>query len=232
VTIDPVAAGAEALTEAAFRTGEFSGAQRLLQDALSGAADAATEAAALHQLGWLMHWRAIESMVDGQIRESDPDAEEALFRRALDLRRELGDRAGVAASLFGVALVRQVLRRDAAGAIPLLREALPLAEEHGDLITRSEIHRHIGFYHLVDEKRYDEALRHLRISLDLREEHGDERWIPSGSLAIGQALLLAGRPAEAAAQLRVALDQARAAGLRPPRVAQAEDWLSRAESAV
>ena len=61
-------------------------------------------------------------------------------------------------------------------------------------ITRSEIHRHIGFYHLVDEKRYDEALRYLRISLELREQHGDARWIPSGTLAIGQALLMAGRP--------------------------------------
>jgi hypothetical protein len=50
---------------------------------------------------------------------------------------------------------------------------LPLAEAYGDLITRSEIHRHIGFYHLVDDKNYDEALRYLRISLDLRRRHGD-----------------------------------------------------------
>ena len=67
--------------------------------------------------------------------------------------------------MFGVGLVRQVLGRDSAGAIGLFREALPLAGQHGDLITRSEIHRHIGFYHLVDEKNYDEALRYLRISL-------------------------------------------------------------------
>src|SRR5690349_464578 len=147
--------GIEAMTEAAFRTGDFSVAQRLLDDALSTASGPAAEAAALHQLGWLMHWRALESIVDGQVRESDPDAEEALFQRALDLRRELGDRAGAAASLFGVALVRQVLRHDRRGSIALFREALPLA---GDPLTRSEIHRHIGFYHLVEEKRYDEAL--------------------------------------------------------------------------
>jgi tetratricopeptide (TPR) repeat protein len=224
--------GIEAMTEAAFRTGDFSVAEKLLGDALSAAPDPAAEAAALHQLGWLMHWRAIESMVDGQIRESDPDAEEALFQRALDLRRGLDDRAGIAASLFGVGLVRQVLRGDPRGSIGLFREALALAEEHADLITRSEIHRHIGFYHLVEEKRYDEALRYLRISLELRERHSDPRWIPSGTLAIGQALLMAGRPAEAAATLRIALDQSRSAGLRPQRIAQAEDWLSRAAAAT
>lgn len=218
----------EAMTEAAFRTGDFSVAERLLADARAAATDPAAEAAVLHQQGWLMHWRALESIVDGQVRESDPDAEEVLFQRALDLRRTVGDRAGVAASLFGVGLVRQVLRHDSAGAIGLFREALPLAE---DLLTRSELHRHIGFYHLVDEKVYDEALRHLRISLELREKHGDPRWVPSGTLAVGQALLMAGRRAEAADVLRVALDQTRAAGLRPQRVAQAEDWLSRAESA-
>jgi hypothetical protein len=221
----------EAMTEAAFRTGDFSVAQRLLADAQAAATDPAAEAAVLHQQGWLMHWRALESIVDGQVRESDPDAEEALFQRSLDLRRALDDRAGIAASLFGVGLVRQVLRHDSAGAIGLFREALPLAEEHGDLLTCSELHRHIGFYHLVDRKVYDEALRHLRISLDLREKHGDARWVPSGTLAVGQALLMAGRRAEAAGVLRVALDQTRAAGLRPQRVAQAEDWLSRAESA-
>jgi tetratricopeptide (TPR) repeat protein len=222
-------AGAEALTEAAFRTGDFSVAEKLLGDALSAAPDAASEAAALHQLGWLMHWRAIDSIVDGQVRSSDPDAEEALFQRALDIRRSLGDPAGVAASLFGVGLVRQVLRRDWHSAIDLFRSALPLAD---DLITRSEIHRHIGFYHLVEENNYEEALRHLRISLDLREEHGDPRWIPSGTLALGQALLMAGRPAEAVPYLRVALDQTRAAGLRPQRIAQAEDWLNRATAAA
>jgi hypothetical protein len=72
---------------------------------LSAAPCPAAEAAALHQLGWLMHRRAMESMVDG---------------------------AGIAASLFGVGLVRQALRRDPGGSIGLFRAALPLAEEHTD----------------------------------------------------------------------------------------------------
>jgi hypothetical protein len=41
-----------------------------------------------------------------------------------------------------------VLRRDSAGAIPLFREALALADEHGDDLTRSEVHSHIGFHYL------------------------------------------------------------------------------------
>jgi len=217
------------MTEAAFRTGDFSRAEKLLRDASAAASGMKAEADVLHQQGWLMHWRAIESIVDGQIQEAYPDAEEALFQRALDIRRSLGDTAGVAASLLGVGLVRQVLRHDGAGAIGLFREALPLA---GDLITRSEIHRHIGFHLLVGEKSYGDALRHLQTSLDLREEHGDARWVPSGTLALGQALLMAGRPVEAAQRLRVALDQSRAAGLRPQRIAQAEDWLRRAAAAT
>src|SRR5687768_16613684 len=52
-----------------------------------------------------MHRRAMESMVDG---------------------------AGIAASLFGMGLVWQVLRRDPGGSIGLFRAALPLAEEHTD----------------------------------------------------------------------------------------------------
>ena len=128
--------------------------------------------------------------------------------------------------------MRQVLNSDSAAAIGLYREALALAEKHGDLITRSEIHRHIGFYHLVDEENYDEALRQLRISLELRRRHGDPRWIPSGTLALGQAYVMAGRPAEAVAYLRTALDDSRAAGLHQQRVEQAETWLARAEAAA
>lgn len=232
VSIDTLAAGAEALTEAAFRTGDFSVAEKLLDEASAAASDPAAEAAVLHQRGWLMHWRALESIVDGRVTGADSDAEEALFQRALGLRRELGDRAGEAASLFGVGLVRQVLRRDTAGSIGLFREALALAGEHGDLITRSEIHRHIGFFHWVEEKNHDEALRQLQASQRLREEHGDPRWIPSGTLSIGQVLLAAGRREEAVETLRAAVEQSRAAGLRPERTARAEEWLARATAAT
>jgi tetratricopeptide (TPR) repeat protein len=223
--------GVEAMTEAAFRTGDFTAAEALISNALSEAPDRSALAAALHASGWLMHFRALESIVDGRVTGGDPDAEEELFQRALDIRRELGDHAGVAASLFGVGLVRQVLRRDPAGAIPLFREALALAEEHGDDLTRSELHRHIGFHYLGHEQRPDEAVHHLRESLALRERHGDERWIPSGLLVLGQAELRAGRRDEGLMHLRAAVKRAREARLRPERIAHAESALASAVEA-
>jgi hypothetical protein len=113
-----------------------------------------------------------------------------------------------------------------------MREALALAEQHGDLVTRSEAHRHVGFYHLVEAADDDPAIavEHLRTSLDLREQHGDPRWIPSGTLSLGQACLVAGDVEEGLGLLRRAVQQARAAGLHPNRVEQAEGALRRAEA--
>jgi hypothetical protein len=224
-----LAAGAEALTEAAFRTGDYVQAESLLRQALDTArstGERATEAAALDRLGWLMHFTAI----DEGLEQADADAEGSLFQEALAIRRDLDDQAGIAQSLFGVGLVNQVLRRDWVTAAPQFREALALAERHGDLVTRSEAHRHVGFYHLVEEDDPGTAVKHLRASLDLREQHGDPRWIPSGTLALGQACLLAGDPAEGLRLLRLAVEQARTAGLHPRRIEQAEGALRRAEA--
>jgi hypothetical protein len=58
--------------------------------------------------------------------------------------------------LFGVGLVFQVLRRDWAAAMPYFWRPFGLAEaveESGDLYLRSEIHRHLGFYYLVEDVR-------------------------------------------------------------------------------
>jgi tetratricopeptide (TPR) repeat protein len=224
-----LAAGAEALTEAAFRTGDYAAAESLLREALDTArntGDRATEAAALDRLGWLMHFTAI----DRGLEQADADAEESLFQQALAIRRDLDDPAGIAQSLFGVGLVNQVLRRDWAAAAPLFREALALADRHGDLVTRSEAHRHVGFYHLVEEDDPGVAVKHLRASLDLREQYGDPRWVPSGTLALGQACLVAGDPAEGLRLLRLAVQQARAAELHQRRIDQADDALRRAEA--
>ncbi len=121
-----------------------------MREALAAAqasGDRAGEAAALDRLGWLMHFQALDA---GRRRPGpETDAELALFERALAIRRDLGDLAGVGQSAFGAGLVHQVLLHDWATAVPLFREALGLAEEHGDLLTASEAHRHIGFYFCV-----------------------------------------------------------------------------------
>jgi tetratricopeptide (TPR) repeat protein len=224
-----LAEGAEALLEAAFRTGDYGGVEALLRSALEQAmadGDRATEAATLDRLGWLAHFQALD-------RGRDPtgaDGEEALFRRALAIRQELDDPAGAAAALFGIGLVHQVLRRDWDAAMPYFREALALADRYGDLLTRSEVHRHVGFYYLAREVRLDEARHHLGLSLRLRERHGDLRWIPSGTQALGEVEAAAGNRAGALRLLREAVRQAAAAGLRPERIETARAALRRVEA--
>jgi tetratricopeptide (TPR) repeat protein len=222
-----LAAGVEALVEAAFRTDEYDRAEALLQSARVRAGedgDRATEAAALDRLGMLTHFRALER------GSGEADAEEALFRQALAIRRDVGDLPGVAESLFGLGLVHQVLRRDWDAAMPYFWRAMALAEEHGDGLTRSEVHRHVGFFYLVEDVQPEKAVHHLRISLELRQRLGDRRWIPSGTLALGQAELVAGMSLEALHHLRLAITQARQAGVRRHSIEEAEEWLRQAES--
>jgi tetratricopeptide (TPR) repeat protein len=224
-----LATGTEAMVEAAFRTGDYDAAEATLEAARRRAEidrDRATEAGALDQLGWLLHFRTL----DGGLEGGDPDAEESQFQRALAITREIGDLAGTARALFGLGLVHQVLRRDWGVAMPYFREALTLAENHADELVRSEAHRHVGFYYLVEDVQPENALRHLRTSLELRERWGDARWVPSGTLALGQAELAADMRTEAIGHLRQAVRQSRDAGLSEPRVQRAEEWLRRAES--
>jgi tetratricopeptide (TPR) repeat protein len=217
------------MTEAAFRIGDFDAAEATLRAALEQAradGDRRVEAAALDRLGMLTHFRAL----DTGLRTTDADAEEALFQQALAIRRDLDDAAGIAESLFGVGLVHQVIRRDWAAALPYFREAMALAEEHGDPLTRSEVHRHIGFFHLVEDGDLERAHHHLRVSLDLRERHGDPRWLPGGTVALGQVEMAAGRHAEAVDLLRRAVRETRAADLSQRHTDRAEEWLRRAEA--
>ncbi|NUT34511.1 MAG: tetratricopeptide repeat protein [Hamadaea sp.] len=217
------------MTEAAFRTDDYAPAEALLRAALDRAVregDRRCEAAALDRLGMLTHFRALHRGT----RSEDAPAELALFEQALAIRREIGDRAGIAQSLFGLGLVHQVLLRDWETAMPLFRQALAAADGVADDITLSEIHRHIGSFHAVVENDLDVARRHFQLSADLRERHGDPRWIQGGTLALGQTEVLAGRRAEAIRLLRLAVEQERAAGIRGHGAGQAAEWLVRAET--
>ena len=227
-TGDTLTAGNEALYEAAFRTGDYSEAEATFTGLLERArseGDRALEAAALDRLGMLAHFRALEA----DLAEADSDAEQKLFEQALAIRRELGDQAGTAESLFGLGLVHQVFRGDWDTAMPYYREGLELAEKHGDLLLRSELHRHIGFFHTLDDLESDRALHHLRISHELRAELGDPRWIPGGTVALGLAEIADGLREQGLAHVRQALQQARDAGLSAQRVEWIESFLRQAE---
>jgi hypothetical protein len=149
--------------------------------------------------------------------------------------RKSGDAAGTARALFGVSLVFQVLRRDWDAGMPYLWQAFGLAEavaESGDRYGASEIHRHLGFYYQYKDVRPAEAVRQLGHSLTLREQLGDSRLLPSALVALGQAELAAGEPRRAAGFLSRAAELARAGGLLPWRIRDAEQALAEAEAAV
>jgi tetratricopeptide (TPR) repeat protein len=228
----------EALTEAAFRTGEFAEAERLFGEARAVAerdGDRETEALAISGLGMTHHHRNIGTLVSGgDLAEADVCAEEELMRRALVIWQEIGDPAGTAWALFGMGLVFQVLRRDWAIAMPYFWQSFGLAEaveESGDLYLRSEIHRHLGFYYLARDVRPHEAVRQLGHSLALREKLGDPRRIPSALVALGEAEMAAGNPQRAVELLTRAVTGAREADLLPWRIHDAEENLRKAQAA-
>jgi tetratricopeptide (TPR) repeat protein len=234
---DLLAAGDEALAEAGFRTGDFSAARELLESAHAEAArssDLTAQASALDLLGMLAHYENITKLMSGSaVAAGDIEAQERLFREALACREQAGDQAGSAQSLFGLGLVFQVLHSDWTTAMPYYWQALGLVtgrDAGADLYLRSEVHRHVGFYFLVEAGQPAEAVRHLQISLDLREELGDERRLPSGLVALAQAELEAGNRDRAIALLQRAVTQARAARLLPARIEDAERVLAEAES--
>jgi tetratricopeptide (TPR) repeat protein len=223
-----LAAGNEALLEAAFRTGDYLPAHQMLEAARERACldgNRVDEATALTRLGMLAHFAAL----GGDLTRADWATEERLFAAALAIQREVGDPAGAAESLFGLGLVHQVLRGDWQTAMPFYREALALAERHADEMVRSEVHRHIGFYHVFVAGDAEQGLRHLRMSQVLRERYGDPRRVATGTLALGEAELVAGNRPEAVRLLREAVHQARMARLSEQRIGWAEQALRDAE---
>jgi hypothetical protein len=233
------AAADEALTEASFLTADFTEAERLFGEARDSAVrdgDAEVAALALSGLGLTSHGRNVARLVnDEALAEADVAGEEDLMHRALAAWAETGNAAGTARALFGVGLVFQVLRGDWDAGMRYLWPAFGLAEaveESGDLYAASEIHRHVGFYYLHKDVRPAEAVRRLGHSLALRERLDDLRRLPSALVALGQAELAAGEPRRAAGQLYRAVELARAGGLLPWRVADAERALAEAEAAV
>ena len=236
---DLCAAADEALTQAAFCTAEFGAAEQLFTDARAVAArdgDREGEALAVSGLGMTHHYRNITRLVAGHtLDEAEIAAQEDLMRRALALWQDTREPAGTGRALFGMSLVFQVLRRDWDAALPYLRQAADLAEAmeaSGDLYGRSEIHRHLGFYYLVEDVRPVEAVRQFEHSLTLRERLGDPRRVPSALVALGEAEMAAGNPGRAVELLRRAVVQAREADLLPWRIQDAEQSLRQAEAAA
>ena len=230
-----LAAGDEALAEALFRTGDFGPAKEVLAQAHAKAetdGDQAGRARALDLRGMVAHGESLTRLMAGEtLQPGDIQAEERLFRQALMAWQEAGASAATAHSLFGLGLVYQVLHSDWSTAMPYYWQALDLVyapDSDSDLYLRSEVHRHVGFYYLVEDEQPAAAVRHLQLSLDLREELGDPRRIPSGKVALARAELLVGNRERAVELLSSAVTQAKEAGLLGERIADAEHALREA----
>ncbi|GLY96131.1 tetratricopeptide repeat protein [Actinoplanes sp. NBRC 103695] len=99
-------------------------------------------------------------------RREEPQ-ELALFERAAELYRELGDQRGEGEAVLWAGLFHQVVRDDEAAAVP----ALERAAELGDPLTMSYALRHLGYADHV-AGRLDDARRRFEESTRLRRELG------------------------------------------------------------
>ena len=184
-----------ALPEAALRTGDFTGVEALLSEALRLAeadGDLRSQADALDQTGLLLHFRTLE-LPREQWRTIDSGPELELFERALAIRRQIGDATRVPESLFHLGLVHQVLRGDWDASISLLQEALSLVEPDGDVHLRGELHRHVGFHVLLKDRLPDEALPYFQTSLELWRSLDRSGWVVAGLVALARCESLAGQ---------------------------------------
>src|SRR4051812_37704499 len=98
----------------------------------------AVQAALALARGRIVHARFLAT------REEDP-SEAALFERAAELYRALGDGRGEGEALFWTGTYLQVVREDFAASAEPLRRAYELAVAAGDDLTRSYAARHLGF---------------------------------------------------------------------------------------
>jgi tetratricopeptide (TPR) repeat protein len=102
--------------------------------------------------------------------KQEEDARElALFERAVELYRQLGDVRGEADALFWVGTFHQVIRQDEGAARPFLERSRQLAAEIGDKLTLSYAVRHLGFAELA-AGNFGAAREYLAESLRLRRE--------------------------------------------------------------
>ncbi|GIF76675.1 tetratricopeptide repeat protein [Asanoa siamensis] len=94
--------------------------------------------------GRIRHARYLSARAAGEQPAEDP-TEIALFERALELYRSLGDTRGEAEAQFLVGCYHQVVRGDMDTTEPMFARARDLAEAAGDDLTRSYALRHLAF---------------------------------------------------------------------------------------
>ncbi|MFC5664554.1 tetratricopeptide repeat protein [Kitasatospora misakiensis] len=143
--------------------------------------------------GRVLHARFLAERVE------DP-RELEVFERAAVLYRGLGDGRGEGEALFWVGAFHQVVRGDAAAALPALERALDLATRAGDLLTMSYALRHLGIAaHIAGELA--EARERLEESTRLRWELGFLPGVAANLVGLAHLAAQQDRRADAAALL-------------------------------
>lgn len=137
------------------------------------------------------------------------------YDRAFALRTELGDRRGLAESLFHYGLIHQnrenPTKADEAQAREYYQRSLRIAEEDHLPLEQSYALRHLAALE-SDAGNLESALEMFRRSLALRREIGFLIYLPAATLAVGDVLAELKRRDEALATYGQALESARAIG--------------------
>jgi tetratricopeptide (TPR) repeat protein len=154
--------------------------------------------------GRILHARFLQAQAE------DP-RELALFDRAAELYRALGDVRGEAEALFWIGTVHQVIHGDNAAALPLFERSNALAATVEDKMTRSYAVRHLGFVAMSDG-RLNDARECLEESVQLRREIGFLPGVAAGLLALAELAAEEGRDDDARAALDEAASVAEASG--------------------
>ena len=139
--------------------------------------------------GRVIHGRFLEQRAEDPEQAREDPRELALFERAAELNRALGDERSEAESLFWVGCCHQVVRHDNEAAVPVLWRSLELATEADDPVTMSEALRHLG---IAEHAAGCEPARlHLEESTRLRREIG--AWPGVAANMVGLIYIAAGQ---------------------------------------
>jgi tetratricopeptide (TPR) repeat protein len=163
--------------------------------------------------GRVIHGRFLQQReVDTSLAREDP-AELTLFERAAELYRALGDARGEGEALFWIGCFHQLVRRDDAVAIPVLRQSLELATRADDKATMAEDLRHLG---IADHRagRLDTARSYLEESSRLWRETGRLPGVASNLVGLTYIAVAQGRRDDALALIEEARAIAGASGAR------------------
>jgi tetratricopeptide (TPR) repeat protein len=173
------------------RSAELEAAIGAVEEEAARGGDQRLTAFALARRGLALHGGFLRDRSTGE-----PPGELELFERALALRRELADEAGIAESLVYVGLVHQVVRGDHASARPYFEESYERAVRLGDDVQASYALRHVAFCDAADGD-LDAAERHHDETLELRRRAGWTWGVAAELIEVADMRVRRGRKEEA-----------------------------------